>query len=295
MRRHGEAYGLAVTALGVVVISPDSLLIRLAAHVGSDTTLFWRNLFVAMTLFALIAIGGRGRILPSLRALGPWGWVSVGLLTITDLGFVLAVNGTSVANVLIIMATMPLFAALLAWGWLGERIRPRTWAAILIAMLGMAVTVSGSLGGGEGSPVGDAIALIVTAAHGANLVVLRRAGAAPILPALAMSALIAAFLVLPFADPLAVDAAGLGWLALSGLVQMPLGFLLFFSGTRWAAAAAVALTALLETVLGPVWVWAALGEVPDRLALIGGLLVLGAISANVLLAIREGRRPLPPG
>lgn len=295
MRRHGEAYGLALTALGVVLISPDSLLIRLTAHVGSETTICWRNLFIAVTLFTLIAAGQRGRILPALRGLGGWGWLSVALLTITDLGFVLAVNGTSVANVLIIMATMPLFAALLARGWLGETIRPRTWAAILIAMAGMAVTVSGFLGGGGGSPVGDLIALVVTAAHGANLVVLRRAGSTPILPALAVSALLAAVLVLPFADPLAVDAAGMGWLALSGLVQMPLGFLLFFSGTRWAAAAAVALTALLETVLGPIWVWAALGEMPDSLALIGGALVLGAISGNVVLAIREGGRRLPSG
>lgn len=293
MRRHGEAFGLAVTALGVAVISPDSLLIRLAAHVGSDTTIFWRNLFIAVTLFTVIAVGRRGRVLQAVGALGRWGWVSVALLTVTDLGFVLAVNGTSVANVLIIMATMPLFAALLARAWLGEAIRRRTWGAIVVAMLGMAVTVSGSLGGGTLG--GDLVALVVTAAHGANLVVLRRAGAAPILPALAISAALAALVILPFADPLSVDGAGLGWLALSGFVQMPLGFLLFFSGTRWAAAAAVALMALLETVMGPLWVWAVLGEVPEPLALAGGAMVLGAISTNVILAIREGRGRLPPG
>lgn len=293
--RRGETYGLVLTALGVLVISPDTLLIRLAADAGSIATIFWRNLFVGTALlFVLILREGRGAGV-ALTGQGVWGWVSIGLLTFANLGFVLAVNSTSVANVLVIIATMPLFAALLARVWLGEAIRARTAAAIIAATAGIIIVVSGSIGGGTLG--GDLAALAVTFAHGANLVVMRRRGGQGLLPSLVLAAFAAALIAAPFAEPLAVPPEAMGWIALSGLVQMPLGYVLFFGGLRWVAAAEVALMTLLETVVAPVWVWLALAEVPDDRALLGGAIVLGAIGINAAAGLRTRRRVqgLPPG
>ena len=96
-------------------------------------------------------------------------------------------------------------------------------------------------------------------------------------------------MLLPFASPAAVGGHDLAVLALLGLVILPLALTLFIAGARTAPAAEVALMALLETVLGPLWAWLGVGEVPSARALAGGALVIAAIVTNAALALAEGR------
>jgi drug/metabolite transporter (DMT)-like permease len=288
--------GLAYSAAGMVVISPDGLFIRLIRDAGHLEIIVWRALFIGISLLAVLAVMHRGRIGRAFAGIGRWGWLAVGLLSGTQIGFVGAMTHTSVANTLVILATMPLFAALIGRIFLKERVAPRTVAAIALAGIGIAVIFAGSLGGG--TLAGDLMALATAALHGTHLVVLRKAGHRIILPALCLSGFVAAAVVLPFADPLSVPTPDLGIIAFQGLIQMPVALVLFFTGTRYTPAAEIALMSLLETILGPIWAWIGVGEVPPAASLAGGAIVVAAIAMNALAALlsprsRAGRTPEP--
>ncbi|HEV7371516.1 DMT family transporter [Arenibaculum sp.] len=285
--RHDYRRGLAMSALGMVIISPDVLLLRLIQDAGTWDVVFWRMLFQGTALLGWLALRGE-RPLARVARLGRWGWLSALCLSGGQIGFVLAIENTSAANALVLLATMPLFGAALGWLLLRERVAPRTRFAIAVALAGILAIFADSLG--RGGALGDAFAVGTALLYAINLVILRRAGDAIVLPGLAVSGLIAAMVALPQAQPLAVPLPDLAILAWIGLVQLPLALVLFFGGTRFVPAAEVALMSLIETALGPYLVWLGVGEVPARAAFFGGALVIAAIAANSLLALRPSRR-----
>ncbi|MEO3433243.1 EamA family transporter [Inquilinus sp. CAU 1745] len=282
------ARGLLLSFTGMVVISPDGLILRTIGDAGTWDILFWRSLFMGISLSLALAVSERRNPIALWRGMGRMGWLSALALAGANLCFVAAIAQTHVANVLVILATMPLFGAVLGWLVLREAVRGRTWFAIALALAGIAIIFGGSIGGGTLS--GDLTAVGCAFLHAVNLVILRRTKTPIMLPALALSGFIGAAMVLPFAGPLGLTAHDMRWLAFSGLVQMPLALFLFLSGTRYVPAAEVALFSLVETVLGPLWVWLAIGERPGDAALIGGSIVMSAIVANSVLALKGDRR-----
>ena len=96
--------------------------------------------------------------------------------------------------------------------------------------------------------------------------------------------------MLPLAAPLSITMADFGYLAVMGLLVLPLGSALIFIGPQYVPAPEVGLLLLLETVLGPLWVWLALAEAPGPRSLVGGAIVVGALLVNTLWAMRQGRR-----
>lgn len=281
--------GIALSAAGMIVISPDGLLLRLIEGAGLWQIVFYRTLLMGLALLAVLVLFYRRRLPAVARAMGPAGALSAVLLAGTNFGFVSAMLNTTVANVLVILATMPLFSAVLGWLLIGERVRPRTAAAIALALVGILIIFSGSLGGGTW--LGDLFAVATALTHGLNLVVLRRAGDRDMTPALCASGFLAAPLALALAGgDAAVSTHDLQVLLLLGLVVIPLAVALFISGTRTVPAAEVALFALLETVLGPLWAWLGVGEVPSLESFVGGGLVLAAVALNSTLAVLARRR-----
>jgi len=288
--------GVLVTGAGVLLISPDTLLVRVIA-IDQWSMIFWRGALVALSLGAFMALR-HGRETPALfRAAGMNGlWVSL-FLTAGSILFIVALAHTSVANTLIIVSAAPLFAALFSRVFLAEPVSTRTWAAILGAMAGIAVVVSGSAGGsagGSGLPNslwGDLAALATAVCMAAGLTLIRRTRARGVFPALALSGLLSALIALPLAAPFALDAAQAGLMALLGLVVLPVSAVLILLGPRYLPAPEVGLILLLETVLGPYWVWLALGEDPSARALLGGAIVIGVLVLHSALALRGERRP----
>jgi drug/metabolite transporter (DMT)-like permease len=274
--------GLTLAIAGMVILSPDALLIRLVEGAGIFQIIFYRTLFMGIVL--ALGLGAYyGRQLPALMvALGWRGALSSVLMAASNVGFVGAMLNTSVANALVILATIPIFGALFSYLLLGERIRRHTAIAILLAIAGVLVIVSGSLG--RGSLLGDAIALGVAAMQGLNLTILRGAGDKDATLSICIAGFLAAAAALPLTGTLRVSAHDLGLLALLGGLVLPLALGLFMAGARYAPAAEVGLMALLETTLGPLWVWVGVGEVPPEEAFIGGALVIGAIVTNSVMA-----------
>ncbi|MEQ8369565.1 MAG: DMT family transporter, partial [Alphaproteobacteria bacterium] len=202
--------GIALAAAGMLVISPDGLLIRLLDATGPWQLVFWRTAFMALALAVGLAIAYGGRLLPIARALGGGGLLAGIIIGLSNVTFVGAITNTTVANTLVILATLPLFAALFARAILGERVAPRTWAVIAVAFAGMVLIFANSLGGG--SLTGDALALLTAALFSLGVVILRRAGNRDMTAALWVGAMVSALIALP------LSLAGPSGLSLSGLV-----------------------------------------------------------------------------
>ncbi len=267
-----------------MLLTPDALLLRLL-EVDQWTTVFWRGVLLAAMLAAVLVIVYRGRFPEACRAIGLVGVAVALCLGVEAVLFVVAIVHTSVANTVIIVAAAPLFAAVLSHVFLGEPTGLATWLAILAAIGGIALVVWD--GAALGTSLGDGAAIASALGFAAALVILRRARAADMLPATALSGLVQAALVLPFAAPLAVGAEDVPPLAAMGLVVLPGAFGLFTLGTRYIAAAEVGLLTLLQTVLAPIWVWLALGEAMTARGLAGGAIVVATLAVHSALGIRR--------
>ena len=177
------------------------------------------------------------------------------------------------------------------WLWLRERVPARTWAAMAIAMAGIAVMFAGAVSH-ERWP-GAVIALIVPVGFGLNVVLLRRMRASvDMIPGILLAGIISAIVTLPFALPFEVDLRDLALLALMGTVQLGLGCALMVVASRQLSAAKIGLTSILETVFGTMAAWALVGERPSNAALIGGAMVIGALAANQAVAMRTRLQPV---
>lgn len=263
-----SARGLLLVTSGVFVLSFDGLLVRLAQADGWNIV-FWRGLlmFVALGVFSLSAKSRASIKAHPLISAG-----SALLLAFITIFFVLAVIHTTVANVVVVLATAPLFAALFTRFFLREHVGLHTWLAIGVAALGILIVFAGTF-----TPTdltGNGYALLSSAAVGANLTLLRRHPAIARMPLIALGGLMAALIALPNAQPFSLNAPSYWVLAVMGLVQMPLATLMINNATRYLPSAEVALFYLLESVLGTLWVWYFLHETPASATLYGGALVI---------------------
>ncbi|WP_437883029.1 DMT family transporter [Pseudomonas sp. LRF_L74] len=280
-----SARGLLLVTTGIVVLSFDGLLVRLAQADGWSIV-FWRGLFMFLAL-GIFSLSAKSRA--SLRTQPLPCGCSALLLALISIFFVLAVIHTRVANVVVILSTAPLFAALLTRFFLREQVALRTWLAIGVATLGIFIVFAGSLS--RSDMVGNLYALLSAAALGANLTLLRRHPAIARMPLIALGGLMAALISLPNAQPFGLASSSYLALALMGLVQMPVATLLINNATRYLPSAEVALFYLLESVLGSLWVWCLLDEVPASATLYGGALVLITLAAHAGMSLRA-RTPL---
>lgn len=277
-----------MSALGMTLISPDGLLLRLIHTSNNWDIIFYRSLFTALSLSVVLLLRHRRNILRHLHSVGRYALLSGLVLASGNYFFVNAITHTSVANTLVILATMPLISAVLGRVLIGERVRSRTVLTILVAFGGILTIFVGSLE--VGNWLGNLFAVGVALVQGFNLIIMRRAGDGDRMPALCLAGFIsAAGMLLLGAHPLSVDAHDMRILAVAGLVMLPTSMLLFLSGTRYVPAAEIAVLALIETVLGPIWAWIGVGEIPAVTSVIGGIVVIASLLTNTLLALR--RRP----
>lgn len=292
--RAAHARGFALTLLGVLVLTPDTLLMRL---IDTDpwTLTFWRGLLMPAALMAAFFVARRGRAWAEIKCLGLAGLAVAVIYGVNALSFVLAVEHTKVANVLVILAAAPLFAGLMSVVFLRERVPLATWIAIAAGIAGVATVVGGGLS--AGTSMGDLFALLTAVSLAGTFTVLRYSKARNMVPATALGGFLTAIAMIPFADPGSLEGDRLAMMLLLGLVILPIAFGLITLGPRTVPAPEVALLMLLETVLGPFWVWLVINEVPSIPTVIGGAIVLASVALHALwrLTRRPPRaRPQPP-
>lgn len=268
-RRRGQLF-----AIGAALAWSSGGILQRQLALTAATQIVGRAAFAFIAILSYVVITERGQLKAALRsALAPPAiLVAVSFATASGL-FVLALNHTTVAHALIIQALTPILAAFLGARGLHERVNVRTWATMLLAVVGVAVMVDAS---GQGSLTGDAMAFGPPIAIAVAIVVTRKHREVSMAPATCLGQ---AFLIL-FVGPLAsgpVAARDLPWLAALGFVQLGLGLICFSVAARLIAAAEMAVISLLEVVLGPVWVWIGVQEQPNATTAIGATLVLLAL------------------
>lgn len=281
--------GLLFTLIGVLMIVPDSLFVRLI-DAPALTIAFWRAIFAALSIgLGVLLVMGPGAF-RGLARLGPGLWIYLVTIGASGVLFVLAVKLTAVANVVFIIAAMPAFAALMSWVFLGERPSRRMVVTIFAVALGIGLIAFGSAETEGASRLGDFVAVGVAAVFAGALTTARKLRASSLVPAIPVAYLGAALALLPFIDPLDVGPGGWGLLALHGGVFIAASTAFITIGPRYLPSAEVALLILLESVLAPLLVWGVLGENPGPWALAGGALVLGALAVSNAVALMARRR-----
>lgn len=282
-----HARGLLIVTTGVLILTPDALLLRLI-EANLWTLLFWRGtgfLVVQMTVSALRHGGG---LWQAIRATGWIGLAIIGLQGTTQLLFVYSINHTLAANTLVIIAASPLAAALLARLLLGERAPPRTLVAGGVTLAAVALTVGG--GYATGGLSGDLAALALMVILALIFVLLRKAKTRDMLPAIALSGLVTATISLVFAPTLAVTGSDLIYLPILVVLVVPVSFILISTGPRYLPAPEVGLLMLIETILGPLWVWLVFAEEPTGASLVGGGVIVLSLAIHSWLGLRAERR-----
>ena len=290
-----ERLGFLLVALSAIVWSFGGAIARFVEAPDSWTVVFWRSTWAAAFLIAyMIWRDGFAGMIAMVRRMGVPGLL-VGICFATaSTSFVVALAYTTVANIVLMQAGVPLLAALIGWVVFRERVSGPTWIAIAAVIAGVAVMVSESFTG-DVSPVGDGLALLIALSFSTATVITRRFAHVRMTPATCLGTLIAAGFALTQASTLAVGGADMGWLFAFGALNLGLGLALFATGARLIAAAFAALLGTLETVLGPVWVWLIHDEVPSARTVVGGLIIFAALLVHIALEFRRQARPRKPG
>lgn len=277
----GTRNGVALGAFGGLVISFDIPVIRLA---GSDPwmTLTVRGVCLAIALTLVWLVLRRPGRHP-----GPLDrdFLAVGTLYgISTIFFTLAVYTTTTANLVFILAFMSLIAALFAWAIIGERPRPATWLAIAATLLGVAIIVADGLQ--AGGRIGDLYALAAAGLLALALVLTRRSGKDMSLTP-GLGGLVSALFAIGFALSVSEMPQAPQWLFVNGLVVVPLATFCLALAPRFIPAPHVAMFYLIETVLAPVWVWLIFNEEVPMATLVGGTIVIAAVTAHSIWNVRR--------
>jgi drug/metabolite transporter (DMT)-like permease len=215
------------------------------------------------------------------------GWLVACLSSIGMVTFIPALQLTSVANVAIIIAAQPFAAAAIGWLWVREAVAPRTLLASVVALVGVAVIVSGA--GNVEDYRGIFLACVMMVAIATMTVAIRRYRETSMVAAAAMSNFLGSLVSAPLATDIgSASQSDIVVLALFGFFQVGMGLTLFALGSRLLPSGQASLVATLETPLMPFWVWLAFQEIPALRALVGGALVMGAVAADVM---GEDNRP----
>lgn len=287
--------GLLITIAGVAILSPDALLIKMTGHVGVMESTFVRSVFMAIAWGIAVRIRRGSWIMPFMT-ISRVALLAAALQAVDRLVFIAAVQTTTVANTLTIFASVPAFTALIGFLVLRERCGPAKCIAIAASLIGVGIIFSAELH--PQAMFGNAMAVLAALFFAVYIVSLRFAEKDEVLESLCLSGVFAAVMTLPFADVTSIDQHSLMLIAFQGLILLPAGFGLYFSGTRYLPAAEVALIGLLEPVMGPLWAWAVIGEVPTGHAFIGGAIVVLAVLGQALHALYvrriEASRPPAP-
>jgi len=272
--------GTIILAASAAAYSTAGFYTRLI-HIDAMTMLFWRGVFGGLFLAAMLAWREHGRVVDAVRGIGRDGLLIALCSALATVCFLNAFRLSSVADVMVIDATIPFLTAGLAWLMIGEREDRITLCATLAALAGVAVMAGPAVAGGR--LLGDLLALCMALLMSTVLVLIRRNPKVSMLPAVGLSAFLCALIVWPVARPLSVSGIELLQLGVFGATQFGLGLLLLSLGTPLVSATRGALIGTLQTPLGTLWVWLAFSEAPAAATLAGGAIVLAAVVGDIVI------------
>ena len=273
---------MAFTA--VMFITPDSLFIRLS-NVDTWGLVFYRGIIPFFTVFLGMLIIYKLSFFKTLFNSGYHGLIYVGTFSLTNITFVVSIQNTNVANTLVMIATAPMLSAILGAIFLKEPPDKKTWISIIVTFLAVLYIFFDSLK--LGNFFGDILGFVTAVGLAVGAVIIRSAKSKNLVPAAVVGKLFVATFALFFIESFALIENDIFIVPLMCILCVAIPFVLVTIAPRFIPAAEVNLFFLLETIIGPIWVWYIIKEQPSIETLQGGFVIIATIAIHSFLKLKK--------
>ncbi len=281
--------GVVLVLLAGTLWSIGGIVVRLIPDATAWQIVFYRSLTSVLALTVFILVRYRGAFGKAVRAAGVTGVVAGCCLSTAFICWIFSLMYTTVANALFLLTTQPFITACLAFVLLRERVLRITWLTMSLAIVGVGVMLSESLA--LGTLTGNLLALGAALGISSFTVALRKGKEVDMFPAAwwagGVATIMAAGMMHISGQDFIVGAWEFSMCAVLGIVQMGFGLVAYTAGSRYLPAAELTLLSLTEVILGPIWVWLGVGEVPSFWTLVGGMIMLAAVVWRALYEVWE--------
>ena len=276
--------GSLMAFVAVMFITPDSLFIRLS-NVETWGLVFYRGIIPFFAVFISMLLIYKLNFFKLLLSSGYHGLIYIGTFSVTNITFVVSIQNTNVANTLVMIATAPMLSAILGAIFLKEPPDKKTWISIIVTFCAIIYIFFDSLK--LGNFYGDILGFITAIGLAVGAVTIRSAKSKNLVPAAVVGKLFVATFALFFIESFALVDQDLIIIPLMCILCVAIPFVLVTIAPRFIPAAEVNLFFLLETIIGPVWVWLIIKEQPSIETLQGGAIIIATIGIHSFLKLRK--------
>jgi len=276
--------GSLLAFVAVMFITPDSLLIRLS-NIDTWGLLFYRGAIPFFVVLLGLLIVYKSNFIKLLFSMGFPGIIYAGTFALTNITFIISIQNTNVANTLVMIAIAPMLSAVLGLILLKENPDKKTWIAIIITCLSAIYIFHDSLQ--LGNFFGDIFGFVTALGLAIGFVVVRSAKNKNLVPAAVLGKLSVAIIAVFFVKNFELIETDIIIVPLMCVLCVAIPFVLLTIAPRFITAAEVNLFFLLETVLGPLWVWLAIKEQPTLETIVGGGVIILTITIHSFLALKK--------
>ena len=276
--------GSLLAFIAVIFITPDSLFIRLS-NIDTWGLVFYRGIIPFITVFLGMLLIYKLNFFKILFSSGYHGLIYIGTFSITNITFVVSIQNTNVANTLVMIATAPVLSAILGAIFLKEPPDKKTWISIIITFLAIIYIFFDSIK--LGNFYGDILGFITAIGLAVGAVTIRSAKSKNLVPAAVVGKLLVATFALFFIESFALSENDQIIVPLMCILCVAIPFVLVTIAPRFIPAAEVNLFFLLETIIGPIWVWLIIKEQPSIETLQGGVVIIATIAVHSFLKLRK--------
>ena len=276
--------GSLLAFIAVMFITPDSLFIRLS-NVDTWGLVFYRGIIPFFTVFIGMLLIYKLNFFKILSTSGFHGLIYIATFSITNITFVVSIQNTNVANTLLMIATAPMLSAILGAIFLKEPPDRKTWISIIITFCAIIYIFFDSLK--LGNFYGDILGFITAIGLAVGAVTIRSAKTKNLVPAAVVGKLLVATFALFFIESFALYQKDLLIVPLMCILCVVIPFVLVTIAPRFIPAAEVNLFFLLETIIGPIWVWLIIKEQPSIETLQGGAVIIATIAVHSFLKLKN--------
>ena len=287
MKLSDQQKGTLLAFTAVLIITPDSLLIRLTS-VEDWGLIFYRGLIGSITISLIFLFFDKKNFFKSFLLIGLAGVLNVLVIISANITFILSIENTNVANTLVMLSLTPFIAAIISFFVLREKPPLRTCLAIIITFSCVIFIFYDSMG--TGRLFGDILGVMTATAVGGSAVIIRYAKKINFIPTIIIGKFTVALISLIFAKSLILHGNDLIYVLLMGLFTIGIPFYLLTIAPKYITATEVSLFWLLETALGPFWVWLVIKEQPSVNTIIGGSIIIFTIFIHSLLSLKKDRK-----
>ena len=284
MNYSNQKKGTILAITGTLLITPDSLFIRLA-NLESWNLIFYRGFIPFIVVFIGLLIIYKTKLINELINNGWHGFAYACVFTITNIVFVISIENTNVANTLIMIALAPMLSAIISFIFLKENPDQKTWVAIIITTLSVIYIFYDALDAGDF--LGNFLGLVCATGLAVGAVIIRSAKKISLVPSAMLGKLMVALIALFFANQFKLEGYDLTIVPLMCIMCVAIPFVLITLAPRYITAAEVNLFFLLETILGPIWVWMVIHEQPSIETIMGGIVIIVTIGIHSILTLKR--------